>query len=104
MSKNLQVPERPEPSDAGIMKASVKDDVIPLGNKSTANTTYPVIVFGSFNVRRHFRGAEAAEFFITDAPGSEDYPVWMSKSDIKKNITLFPAHKAELEKGLRHYG
>lgn len=62
-----------------------------------------LIKFNEFNKRRAMRGIEAAHFDITDDEG-EEYYLWMSKQDIKRNIKAFPECAAELKKGLKHYG
>lgn len=60
------------------------------------------IKFDSFNARRYMRGADAAEFLITHDDGETEY-LWMSKSDIQKNIKQFPEHTEELNKGMYAY-
>jgi ribosomal 50S subunit-associated protein YjgA (DUF615 family) len=60
------------------------------------------IKFDNFNQRRHMRGADAAQFLITHEDGEEEY-LWMSKSDIQKNLKQFPEHAEELNKGLHCY-
>ena len=46
--------------------------------------------FIEFNVRRYARGADAARVEITE-DGEKDW-LWMSKSDIAKNIMTFGRH------------
>ena len=60
------------------------------------------IKFVEFNLVRNARGEEAARFDIVDDEGDE-YWLWMSKIDIKRNIKAFPECSAELQKGLNHY-
>ena len=60
------------------------------------------ITFSEFNLVRNARGKDAARFDIIDDVG-ESYWLWMSKTDIKRNIKIFPEFKAELEKGLNRY-
>lgn len=61
------------------------------------------VTFNAFNKRRAMRGAEAVEFEITDDEG-DNYSLWMSKQDIKRNLKAFPECAAELNKGLAAYG
>tara|TARA_B100000700_G_scaffold329857_1_gene453269 strand:+ start:1818 stop:2009 length:192 start_codon:yes stop_codon:yes gene_type:complete len=61
------------------------------------------MTFSEFNLVRNARGADAARFDIVDDEG-ESYWLWMSKTDIKRNIKAFPECKAELQKGLNRYG
>ncbi len=60
------------------------------------------IKFDNFNPRRHMRGADAAQFLISYGD-ADDELVWMSKSDIQKNLKQFPEHAEELNKGLHCY-
>ncbi|EGI72879.1 hypothetical protein PH505_bb00270 [Pseudoalteromonas distincta] len=62
-----------------------------------------LIKFSEFNLVRKARGKEAARFDIVDDEG-ESYWVWMSKTDIKRNIKAFPECSDELQKGLNRYG
>jgi hypothetical protein len=60
------------------------------------------IKFSYFNHRRRLRGADAASFDVTVEDGTIHW-LWMSETDIKKNILQFPEFRAELEKGLKCY-
>jgi hypothetical protein len=60
------------------------------------------IEFSKFNARRYMRGADAAEYLITHDDGEKEY-LWMSKTDIKKNLGIFPEFAEELNKGLHCY-
>ncbi|WP_149983308.1 hypothetical protein [Pseudoalteromonas rhizosphaerae] len=60
------------------------------------------ITFNAFNKRRAMRGGDAAEFLIKDESG--EYYLWMTKTDIKRNLKLFPECAEELNKGLAAYG
>lgn len=64
---------------------------------------YPKIEFAEFNPRRLARGAEACRFNVKDAEGEWGW-LWMSKSDIRRNMMAFPHAKGELQKGLDAYG
>ena len=59
------------------------------------------IQFIEFHERRWSRGADAARFQIHQ--DGEPYWIWMSKTDIKKNMLQFPYAKEELQKGLDAY-
>lgn len=56
--------------------------------------------FVEFNDRRYARGAEAARVAVRSVAGEE--LLWMSKSDIKKNIKAF-GPSAELLKAYEAY-
>ena len=56
--------------------------------------------FVEFNSRRAIRGVEAARVEIIE--DGEEYLVWMSKSDILKNMIQFGRHP-ELEKAYSAY-
>lgn len=60
------------------------------------------IKFVEFNLVRNARDKEAARFDIVDDEGDE-YWLWMSKIDIKRNIKAFPECRDEFQKGLTHY-
>ena len=62
-------------------------------------TLYTLI---EFNQTRHFRGKEAAKIRIIE-PNGDDYWLWMSVSDIKKNIKQFGDQDA-FTKALAAYG
>lgn len=64
---------------------------------------YPKITFYDFNPRRLARGAESCRVDIEHAEGERDL-LWMSKSDIRRNMMAFPHAKDELQKGLDAYG
>ena len=64
---------------------------------------HPKIKFYDFNPRRLARGAEACRFEIVDEDGGNEL-LWMSKSDIRRNMMAFPHAKDELQKGLDAYG
>lgn len=53
-----------------------------------------------FNPRRLRRGAEAAEIKVCD--NNDECLLWMSASDIRKNIKLF-GEQAAFTKALQHY-
>ena len=74
-----------------------------LSPKKTIKAIKMQITFSEFNLVRNARGADAARFDIVDDEG-ESYWLWMSKTDIKRNIKAFPECKAELQKGLNCYG
>lgn len=61
------------------------------------------ITLDNFNQKRAMRGADAAQFKIEYEGYECDY-LWMSVSDIKKNIKLYPEFAEELKKGLTAYG
>ena len=63
---------------------------------------YPNMFFMEFNNRRKMRGADAARFevFYSD---NESELLWMSKTDIRKNMKTFPHCVGELLRGLAAY-
>lgn len=70
-------------------------------NNTTANQLAddcPPFLLVEFNPRRKSRGADAARVQVDD---DGDW-LWMSKSDLKMNITDFGPHP-ELLKALEHY-
>jgi len=50
-----------------------------------------------FNKRRTLRGAEGARMGIEDSKTGGDYWLWMSPSDINKNIKLYGEHPALIQ-------
>lgn len=74
-----------------------------LSPKKTIKAIKMQITFSEFNLVRNARGKDAARFDIVDDEG-ESYWLWLSKTDIKRNIKAFPECKAELQKALNCYG
>ena len=66
-----------------------------------SNST-PSIVFSEFNAHRAARGVEAARFEVVGADRVST-SLWMSASDIQKNLAKFPHAQQELKKGLAAY-
>ena len=65
-------------------------------NKIELSDDCPDFILTDFNVRRFQRGAPAASYNVDDGW------LWMTLSDIRKNIKLFGEHP-ELIKGLMAY-
>lgn len=63
---------------------------------------YPIFRFEKFNERRLARGVEAAQFYVVFDENDGEF-LWMSQSDIVKNLKLFPSAADELVKGLAKY-
>ncbi|MGR5558420.1 hypothetical protein ACQKQC_19280 [Vibrio fortis] len=64
---------------------------------------YPVIEFYEHNSRRALRSAPSVRFKVQDEADECSYLLWMTKSDIKENMKLFPHAKEALELGLKYY-
>ncbi|SDJ89448.1 hypothetical protein [Billgrantia gudaonensis] len=62
----------------------------------------PAFRFVEFNPRRARRGAEAARVEVTYDEGDVDF-LWMSPSDIRKNIAEF-GNQEGLKQALEAYG
>ena len=60
----------------------------------------PKFKFIQFNSRRKSRGVEAARFQVTE--NGETYFLWMSRSDIGRNIMEFGENE-ELAKAINFY-
>ena len=56
--------------------------------------------FSRYNPRRAARGVEAVEVIVIE--NGEEHYLWMSKSDLSKNIMIFGKHP-EPEKALSYY-
>ena len=61
------------------------------------------IEFMDFNQRRHMRGAAAARFEILYSDGETEL-LWMTPTEIRKNMKAFPHCIGELTRGLACYG
>ncbi|ELP6118894.1 TPA: hypothetical protein I7730_15670 [Vibrio vulnificus] len=72
-------------------------------NQEASTTQYPVIEFYEHNSRRAMRNAPSVRFKVQDAADEGSHLLWMTKSDIKENIKLFPHAKEALEEGLKYY-
>lgn len=59
--------------------------------------------FEEFNECRAMRGARAARVIVTDDGGEEDW-LWMSRTDIQKNIQKFGHHPELLKAKLAYAG
>lgn len=64
---------------------------------------YPKFRLIEFNARRRARGVEAARVEVAYSEKVEDLDwMWMSLSDLRKNILIFGPH-AELERAIKAY-
>lgn len=75
---------------------SLSEDTFELGEN-------PSFRFEEFNPRRAMRGAPAARIWITPDVGQEEFWVWMSAADLRKNLKTFGEHEG-LRAGLVAYG